>query len=107
MGGSGRVYQVVTKGTQGKVLKQTTKYMGRGQLVDRLAAQVGGRSKAIGILIKRGHLTPDGKSLTQEGIKRNAMSAEERAKDRAAKKYGLPADSFIYIPETNSVKRIP
>jgi hypothetical protein len=34
----------------------TQKFMGKNQLIDRLAAQVGNRDTAIGILQKRGHL---------------------------------------------------
>ena len=78
--------------------------MGRGQLLERLTAQVGDRKLAIGILQKRGHLKADGKSYTKEGMKRNAMTAEERAKDRASKQTGRSADSFKYNPITNSVK---
>jgi hypothetical protein len=82
----------------------TQKFMGRGQLLERLTAQVGDRKLAIGILQKRGHLKADGKSYTKEGMKRNAMTAEERAKDRASKQTGRSADSFKYNPITNSVK---
>lgn len=78
----------------------TQKFMGKGELVDRLAAQVGSREVAIGILEKRGHMK-DGK-LTASGEARNAMTAEERAKDRAKKKTGKPASAFKYDPKTNS-----
>ena len=84
----------------------TQKFMGRGQLVNRLAAQVGDRGLAIEILKKRGHLKADGKTLTKEGMKRNAMTASERAKDRAAKKSGSPASQFKYNPQTNTATRI-
>ena len=79
----------------------TQKFMGKGQLIDRLAAQVGDRAKAISILQDRGHLKADGETFTVEGARRNAMTAEQRAKDRASKKTGKPADAFNYNPKTN------
>jgi len=78
--------------------------MGKGQLLERLTAQVGDRKLAVSILQKRGHLTADGRAYTEEGMKRNNMTAEERAKDRAAKQTGRSAQSFKYNPITNSVK---
>ena len=83
----------------------TQKFMGRGQLIDRFAAQLGDRDKAIEILKKRGHLMADGKTLTPEGMKRNLMTAEERAKDRASKRTGVPIDRLVYDPQTNTAKR--
>jgi hypothetical protein len=83
----------------------TQKFMGRNQLIDRLAAQVGNRDTAIKILQDRGHLKADGKTYTAEGMKRNMMTAEERAKDRASKKTGVPATQFTYNPKTNTAKR--
>jgi hypothetical protein len=83
---------------------ETQKFMGKGQLLERLTAQVGDRKLAIGILQKRGHLKADGKTYTAEGIKRNSMTAEDRAKDRASKKTGLPDKDFIYNPKTNTTK---
>lgn len=82
----------------------TQKFMGRGQLLQRLTAQVGDKKLAVGILQKRGHLKSDGKTYTKEGMKRNAMTAEERAKDRASKYTGRNPNSFKYNPVTNSVK---
>ena len=82
----------------------TQKFMGKGQLLERLTAQVGDKKLAIGILQKRGHLRADGKGYTKEGMKRNNMTAEERAKDRASKNTGRSAESFKYNPITNSVK---
>ena len=79
----------------------TQKFMGRNQLIDRLAAQVGDRDMAIGILQKRGHLKADGKTLTVEGQKRNMMTAQERAIDRAVKRTGETAKNFKYDPKTN------
>ena len=82
----------------------TQKFMGKGQLINRLAAQVGSREMAIGILKDRGQLKADGKTLTAEGKKRNNMTAEERAKDRASKATGKPAGSFTYNASTNRTK---
>jgi hypothetical protein len=82
----------------------TQKFMGRNQLIDRLAAQVGNKDTAIAILQKRGHLAADGKTLTAAGQKRNDMTAEERAKDRASKRLDKPASAFSYNPKTNLAK---
>lgn len=76
--------------------------MGRGQLINRLAAQVGNRGLAIKILQERGHLMSDGKTLTIEGKKRDAMTAEERSNDRESKKTGEPRSNFKYNPITNT-----
>lgn len=78
----------------------TKEFMGRNQLVKRLAAQVGDEQAARDILIKRGHMTPSG-TLTAKGRQRNAMTAEERAIDRAAKKSGKPKSKYKYDPNTN------
>lgn len=80
---------------------ETQAHMGKNDLVDRLAAQVGDKGMAIGILKKRGHMGDDGK-LTAAGKKRDAMTAEERAKDRASKRTGKPASAFKYNPKTNA-----
>lgn len=82
----------------------TQKFMGRGKLLERLTAQVGDRKLAVNILQKRGHLKADGKTYTKEGMKRNAMTAEERAKDRAEKSTGRSKKDMKYIPSTNSVR---
>jgi len=82
----------------------TQKFMGRGKLIERLTAQVGDRGLAISILQKRGHLKADGKTYRKEGMKRNAMTAEERAKDRASKATGKPKSEFKYNPSKNSVR---
>jgi hypothetical protein len=87
---------------------ETQKFMGRNMLVDRLAAQVGGKDTAIAILKKRGQMNDAG-ALTTAGQKRNDMTAEERAKDRASTasgKHGTPkpAKAFIYNPKTNTAK---
>jgi hypothetical protein len=83
----------------------TQKFMGRGQLINRLSAQVGSREKAVRILQNRGHLMADGKTLTEEGKRRDRMTAEERSNDREAKKSGESANMFIYNPLTNTSKR--
>lgn len=83
----------------------TQKFMGRGQLINRLSAQVGSRGKAVRILQNRGHLMADGKTLTEEGKKRDRMTAEERSNDREAKKSGESANMFIYNPMTNTSTR--
>ena len=83
----------------------TQKFMGKNQLLQRLTAQVGGNEQmAREILIKRGHMTSDGKH-TMAGHTRNNMTAEERAKDRAAKRTGASASSFAYNPKTNTAIR--
>jgi hypothetical protein len=76
----------------------------RGQLINRLTAQVGSKAKAIAILQKRGHLNADGKTLTSKGMIRNEMTASERALDRASKRTGKPANHFYYDQFKNSVK---
>ena len=79
----------------------TQKFMGKNQLVKRLAAQVGSEKLAIGILQKRGQLAPDGKTLTAEGRRRDSMTAEQRALDRATKRTGKKVDELKYDPKTN------
>ena len=81
----------------------TQAHMGRNQLVERLAAQVGDRGLAEKILKQRGHMAENGE-LTAKGRARNAMTAEERAKDRASKATGKPATAFTYNPRTNAAK---
>jgi len=80
---------------------ETQRFMGKDQLVSRLAAQVGSINQAKTILIKRGDMNPDGKTLTAKGMKRNAMTASERAVDRAAKASGKPKSDYKYNPLTN------
>jgi hypothetical protein len=80
---------------------ETQKHMGRNQLVDRLTSQVGSRSLAIGLLIKRGDLKPDGKTFTAQGAKKNAMTASERAIARAKKVSGRDASDYEYNKQTN------
>lgn len=76
------------------------KYMGENQLVKRLASQVGSMKLAVDILKKRGDMTASGK-LTAKGQKRNAMTAEERAIDRASKKKKHSPSEYRYNPLTN------
>ena len=87
------------------VQQATQKFMGAGQMLDRLAAQVGSKEEAVRILIGRGHMQADGKTWTPAGAKRNAMTAAERAKDREATRTGLPVSLFQYDPKTNRATR--
>lgn len=82
----------------------TQKFMGRNQLIDRLSAQVGSRDMALEILKQRGHVNAKGE-LTAAGRARDAMTAEERALDRASKKTGAPKTAFTYDPKTNRATR--
>jgi hypothetical protein len=79
-------------------------FTGRNSLLARLTSQVGSEELAKSILIKRGHMYPDG-TLTPEGQVRNTMTAEERAKDRAARETGLPTRAFRYDYRTNKAVR--
>ena len=65
------------------------KFTGRGQLIDRLSYQVGDRKKALRILADRGHVVRGTSKLTPTGKIRDAMTAEERAIERAAKNKGI------------------
>lgn len=85
----------------------TEKFMGVGQLIDRLTEQIKsagykGDAKAAAMeqLRKRGHIDAYG-NLTDVGRERNSMTAEERAKDRASKRTGKPASNFNYDPTSN------
>lgn len=93
--------QLILKTEKESINMATQKFMGKGQLLERLTAQVGDRKLAIAILQKRGHLKADGKTYTAEGRKRNAMTASERAKDRAVKKSGGNVGDYVYDPSTN------
>ncbi len=79
----------------------TTEYTGRHQLVKRLTAQMGDEGKAIALFKARGQMDAKG-NLTAAGRARDAMTAEERAKDRAAKASGKPAAKYKYNAKTNS-----
>lgn len=79
---------------------ESQKYMGRNQLVNRLASQVGSLQKAKSILISRGDMKKDG-TLTEKGQKRNEMTAEERAIDRASRQSKHKKSEYTYNPITN------
>ena len=79
---------------------ETQAHMGRHSLVDRLAAQVGSKGTAIGLLKKRGQLDDKG-NLTSKGKARDKMTAGERAIDRASKKSGRKKSDYRYNPKTN------
>ena len=83
----------------------STKFMGRNQLIDRLASQVGSRDLAVGILQKRGHLYPGTEKLTPQGAARDSMTAEERAIDRTSRQTKTPAAELKYNPKTNRATR--
>jgi hypothetical protein len=85
---------------------KTLEYTGSGQLIDRLASQVGSKKNAIYLLQKRGHLMPDGKTFTEDGMKRNAMTASDRAIDRASKRLGVGSENFDYDVLNNKAKRV-
>lgn len=74
--------------------------MGRNQMLERLGAQVGSEDEARKLLIARGHMTEAGK-WTEAGAKRNAMTAGERAIDRAATASGKQHGQYKYDPKTN------
>ena len=78
----------------------TQKFMGKGVLAKRLAAQVGDKSLAYALLKKRGDMDAKGR-LTPKGKKRDAMTASERAKDRAAKASGRATKDYKYSAATN------
>jgi len=79
----------------------TQKFMGKNELVNRLAAQVKSKPLAINILKKRGDLKTDGKTLTANGKKRDNMTAEERAVNRATKRSKHKNTEYKYNPKTN------
>lgn len=86
-----------------------TNFSGPNQLIDRLTLQLKNagmtgdvRQAAIDILKSRGHVNDKGE-LTETGRARDAMTAEERALDRA-KRAGRTG-SLVYNPQTNRVTR--
>jgi len=81
----------------------TTKaHLGKNSLIDRLTAQVGGnRGLALSILEKRGHVKPGTEELTEEGKARDAMTAGERAVNRASTRSGNSESRYKYNPNTN------
>lgn len=75
--------------------------MNRPSLLNRLTKQVNSKDMARRLLIKRGHMTKDGK-LTQEGARRQALGNAGRAKDRAARYSGKHQSSdYTYNAKTN------
>lgn len=86
----------------------TQKFMGRNQLLDRLTEQMRTQkgapkdpeAAARAVLVARKMMTPDGQ-LTELGKQRDAMTAEERAIDRAQKRTGLSKASLTYDAKTN------
>ncbi len=60
---------------------ETQEFMGKGQLIPRLIAQVGDASFAKSLAIKNGHLNPDG-TYTADGLAKNDMTAGGRAVNR-------------------------
>ena len=78
----------------------TQKFMGRGELINRLAAQIGSKTSAIKVLQKRGQVDSSGK-LTASGRARDGMTAEQRAVDRASKASGIPHSRYVYDPKKN------
>lgn len=54
---------------------------------------------------KAGNLKPGTQELTPKGAKRQAMGAEGRAKDRAAKEQGGQAKDFVYSSKTNRARK--
>jgi hypothetical protein len=79
----------------------TSQFMGANSLIDRLTAQVGSRETAIKLLRSRGQMEEHSENLTAAGKARDAMTAEERAKDRASKLSGKKPTAYSYDPKTN------
>lgn len=79
----------------------TQKFMGKNSLIKRLAAQVGSEEMAIGLLQKRGQLKPGTTELTAEGQKRDNMTAEQRAVDRASQRSNRKPTEYAYNAKTN------
>lgn len=79
-------------------------------LLERLTAQLSDNGApepekmARFILVARGHMLANGQ-LTEEGRRREAMGAEGRAKDRAAREYGCNPGECVYDPATNRARR--
>lgn len=86
-----------------------SEFSGANQLIDRLSWQLKNagmtgdvRQAALDILKSRGHIDAKG-NLTEAGKARDAMTAEERAFDRA-KRAGRTGP-LTYNPQTNRVTR--
>jgi hypothetical protein len=74
---------------------ETQAFMGTGELIPRLMAQVGSASFGMALARKNGFLNADG-GLSALGMQRNGMDAEGRAIDRAG-------GTGIYNSTTNRV----
>jgi len=74
---------------------ETQAFMGTGELIPRLMAQVGSASFGMALAKKNGFINADG-GLSALGMQRNGMNAEQRAIDRAG-------GTGIYNPTTNRV----
>ena len=74
---------------------ETQAFMGTGELIPRLMAQVGSASFGMALAQKNGFLNANG-SLSALGMQRNGMDAEGRAIDRAG-------GTGIYNKYTNRV----
>ena len=88
-------------------MPNSTDFMGKNMLIDRLASQLKARgmtgdtrAAALDILKRRGQANDKGE-LTTAGKARDAMTAEERAMDRAK---ASPA-THVSNPTTNRVTR--
>lgn len=81
--------------------------MSKSKLETRLTRQIAARGEgdaaqiAHGLLVKRGHIKPDG-TLTAEGKKRQDLGNAGRAKDRQAKYTGKKPSDFKYNAKTNA-----
>lgn len=56
---------------------------------------------ALGILRKHGVIEPNSLKLTEKGIERDRMSAEERAIERRVQKSNNDKEDYSYDPKTN------
>ena len=74
---------------------ETQAFMGTGELIPRLMAQVGSASFGMALARNNGFLNADG-GLSALGMQRNGMDAEGRAIDRAG-------GTGVYNPTTNRV----
>jgi len=77
------------------------------KILDRLVSQLKAKgvknpyAVATSQLQKAGNLKKGTQELTAKGKKRQAMGAEGRAKDRAAKASGKPKSAYSYSKRTN------
>lgn len=78
-------------------------------ILERLVSQLKAKGKseqaayaiATSALQKSGNLKKGSNKPTAKGTKRGAMTPGQRAKDRASKESGKPANSFKYNSKTN------